>query len=68
MDVILNVPHFLPPLTLHASLITGLLWDGHSLQAAVIIIQDRGNGFHKLFSNSRAGSEVTLVKESLSPV
>lgn len=58
--VILNVPvcdlwklpHFPAPLTLHASVITGLLWDRHSLLAAVIIIQDPGNGLHKLSSDS----------------
>lgn len=48
-----KVPHFLSPLTTHASVITGLLWDGHSLPATVIIIQDPENCFfYKLSSDS----------------
>lgn len=50
-----KVPHFLPPLTLHASVITRLEWDGHSLQAVVIIIQGPESDFHKLSSDSWAG-------------
>jgi len=47
-----KVPHFPAPLTDLVSLITEQLRGGHSLQAAVIIIQELVNSFHKLPSDS----------------